>query len=231
MSTTCQTLLAWARDEIGTADTGKYNRAYYGYDSSAAWCAAFIWWLFQQAGASQLYYGGGKTAYCPILLNYHRARGQAVSDYQPGDVIFFDFNGNGIPDHVGLCESCGGNNITTIDGNTSLTSQASGGQVMRRTRNKKYICGAYRPAYEEEIDLTEEQVRAIVKEELSALQTETDKQEPSDWAAQAWQRAKETQLLDGTRPRAAMTREMMAVVEPRIEQRVAQAVLEAMDRA
>ena len=97
---TADKLLDLARQEIGVkesptgSDNVKYNTAYYARAVSGGgypWCCVFLWWLFRQAGASELFYGGGKTAYCPTLLTYHRA--QRVTDYKPGDVIFFNFSG------------------------------------------------------------------------------------------------------------------------------------------
>ncbi len=156
---TAEKILAIARGEIGNKESPansnrvKYNTAYYGKEvsgSNYAWCAAFVWWVFWKAGASALFYGGKKTAYCPTLKNYHK--GQAVKgDYRPGDVIFFNFNGGSNAAHVGICESWDGAYITTIDGNTAPTNEANGGAVMRRRRAKKYIVGAYRPGYQGQV--------------------------------------------------------------------------------
>lgn len=164
-------VLEIARREIGVKESPansnrvKYNTAYYGREVSGgnyAWCAAFVWWVFREAGASELFYGGGKTAYCPTLKTYHK--GQAVKgDYKPGDVIFFNFSGKTNAAHVGICESWDGTYITTIDGNTGTGNEANGGAVMRRKRSKKYIVGAYRPAYKEENEMTEEQVKQIAR--------------------------------------------------------------------
>ena len=43
--------------------------------------------------------------------------------YKPsaGDVIFFDWGGDGSPDHVGLVEKCDGRTVYTIEGNSSDT--------------------------------------------------------------------------------------------------------------
>lgn len=153
MSAIVQKILDIARGEIGVTENPsgsnkvKYNDAYGG--GPKAWCCVYIWWLFREAEASKLFYGGDKTAYVPTLLSFHKKAGQAVTkDYQPGDVIFFDFNSNGVADHVGLCESWDGKNITTIDGNTGEGSEANGGAVMRRTRSAKYIVGAFRPDWD-----------------------------------------------------------------------------------
>ena len=155
---TAAKILAAARAELGTTEKPagsnkvKYNTDYYGREvsgSSYPWCCVFVWWIFKQAGAASLFYGGGKTAYCPSLLSFHKGKGQGVhGNYQPGDIIFFNFSGGTGASHVGICESWDGTNITTIDGNTGTDNDANGGAVMRRKRNKRYIIGAYRPAYQ-----------------------------------------------------------------------------------
>ena len=166
-------LLALARSQLGITESPagsnrvKYNTWYYGREVSGSaypWCVAFIWWLFREAGASNLFFGGKKTASCTTLYRYHR--GQAVTDYQPGDIIFFDFSGKRkITEHVGVCESFDGSYITTLDGNTGTTNEANGGAVMRRRRAVKYVSGAYRPAYErEEEHMGVEEAKKILKE-------------------------------------------------------------------
>lgn len=89
---TAEEILEIARREIGTKETPansnrvKYNTAYYGKEVSGGkynWCCAFVWWCFREAGASSLFYGGGKTAYCPTLKSYCRDRHAAVPPDQP----------------------------------------------------------------------------------------------------------------------------------------------------
>ena len=212
---TPEELLALARAELGVTESPagsnrvKYNRAYYGREVSGSgypWCCVFIWWLFRQAGCSHLFYGGKQTAYCPALLTYHKKVGQAVSDYRPGDIIFFDFNGNGTADHVGLCESWDGTCITTIDGNTGEQSESNGGAVMRRTRSKKYIAGAYRPAYREEETMTQLQFDNLMADWL-ARQSERP---GSPWSTMP--EAMRAGITDGTRPQAFATREEVATM-------------------
>lgn len=149
---TAEQILAVARGEIGTKESPansnkvKYNDAYGA--GNVPWCVVFLWWVFREAGASSLFYGGGKTAYCPTLLSFHKGLGQSIhGGYRSGDIIFFNFSGGTGASHVGVCESFDGSSITTIDGNTGEGNDADGGAVMRRTRSKKYIIGAYRPAY------------------------------------------------------------------------------------
>ena len=93
---TAEKILEIARSQIGArespanSDNVKYNTAYYGREVSGKypWCAVFVWWVFREAGAPELYYGGGETAYCPTLMSFHKK--QAVTDYRPGDIVFFD---------------------------------------------------------------------------------------------------------------------------------------------
>lgn len=178
---TAEKILDIARGELGVkeepagSNTVKYNTAYYGREVSGSdysWCAAFVWWVFRQAGASDLYYGGNKTAYCPALMAHHR--GQQVTDYRPGDVIFFNFSGKAGAAHVGICESWDGTTITTIDGNTGTDNETNGGAVMRRRRAKRYIVGAYRPKYADAVQMCSVQLPVLKSgsfgESVKALQ-------------------------------------------------------------
>ena len=140
--------------ELGVKESpANSNRQKYGKEygvNGTAWCCQFVWWLFKKAGAAALFYGGKKTAYCPTLMNYYKKQGQFVTkNFKSGDIIFFDFNGNGQPDHVGIVEKVSGSKIYTIEGNTSTSNDANGGSVMRRTRTAKTILGAGRPNYDE----------------------------------------------------------------------------------
>ena len=192
---TASKILTHARGELGVSESPagsnkcKYNDAYGG--GPKAWCCVFLWWLFMMAGAAVLFFGGEKTAYCPTLLSWFKKKGQLVKgDPKPGDIVFFDFNGNGTPDHVGICESYDGSNITSIDGNTGEGNEANGGKVMRRTRSMSTVCAVARPAYDPE----------PVAEEADS------------WAKEAWSWAFNAGLLDGTRPKDPMTRQEFAVV-------------------
>lgn len=52
--------------------------------------------------------------------------------------------------------------------------------------------------------------------ENSALTPPSDKNDPSEWAKDAWDKAHELGLMDGTRPRDAVTREELATVLVRL---------------
>ena len=155
MKVTSQKVIDLAKSQIGVkeqpadSNTVKYNTAYYGKvvkGSAYPWCCVFIWWLFNQLGASELFYGGKKTASCTTLYNYYKKCGQVVSTPKPGDLVFFKFNKKTIQ-HIGVCVSSTASSITTIDGNTGVGNEANGGAVMQRTRSKSNVYGYARPAY------------------------------------------------------------------------------------
>lgn len=217
---TAEKILEIARSQIGTkespakSDNVKYNTAYYGRevsDGKHPWCAVFVWWVFREAGASDLYYGGDKTAYCPTLMSFHKK--QKVTDYRPGDIVFFNFSGRSSAGHVGICESWDGTYITTIDGNTGSASEDNGGAVLRRRRHKKFIVGAYRPEYQEDDDMTQDQFNTFMENYLKAKA----KEPASDWAKPFIDTAIDVGAMTdvgGTieRPKSWMTREELAVV-------------------
>ena len=217
---TANDILEIARSQIGTkespakSDNVKYNTAYYGRevsDGKHPWCAVFVWWVFREAGASDLYYGGDKTAYCPTLMSFHKK--QKVTDYRPGDIVFFNFSGRSSAGHVGICESWDGTYITTIDGNTGSASEDNGGAVLRRRRHKKFIVGAYRPEYQEDDDMTQDQFNTFMENYLKAKA----KEPASDWAKPFIDTAIDVGAMTdvgGTieRPKSWMTREELSVV-------------------
>ena len=213
---TAERLLALARGELGVTESPKgsnrvkYNDAYGG--APKAWCCVFLWWLFDQAGAGSLFYGGGKTAYCPTLFSWYRSHGQLIQgDYKPGDIVFFDFNANGQPDHVGLCERWDGERITTIDGNTGEGNEANGGAVLRRTRPLSQVCAVARPAYVARVtEVPNEEERAWFDTLMAEWLSRQAAAPSSPWSRMA--EAQALAITDGTRPGSFATREETATM-------------------
>ena len=63
-----------------------------------------------------------------------------------------------------------------------------------------------------ERDLTEQEVRRIIREELAAAQTQRDKLPASDWAAEELKKAVADGITDGTRPQGWCTRQEAALM-------------------
>jgi hypothetical protein len=119
------------------------------------WCAGFVSWCFSQAKASSLVAAENSHGFVSTIngLAYFKKKKQVVDPKhaQPGDVVFFDFDSSGQPDHVGIVESNDGKFLTTIEGNTSpgdSGSQKNGGGCYRRKRAiDKIIIGVGRPSW------------------------------------------------------------------------------------
>ena len=137
------------------AEGTKYGRdyatrhgAYYG-TSGVPYCAIFATWVLRHVGITP---PGGDFAYVPYGINAARAANRLVTKAgaQPGDLVCFDWNGDGVADHVGFVELNRGTYYQTIEGNTSpgtAGSQGNGGGVYRRTRDLSCVIAVIRPEY------------------------------------------------------------------------------------
>lgn len=195
-------VLTLARQELGVCEQPpgsnhvKYNTAYYGREVSGdayPWCCVFLWWLFWQAGALALFYGGKKTASCGELARYAKAQERYVeSGYQPGDLVFLRFSGSVIQ-HIGLVEAVDTDGtLVTIEGNTGAGSDANGGQVQRRRRRPAQAVGAFRPDYQEEC-MTQEQFETRMEAWLRGKAEEA----PGEFSAEARAWAEKAGLILG----------------------------------
>lgn len=140
----------WTDPEAGTRYgrwyAQKTGNSYYG-QSGVPYCAMFASYVFAQAGASC---AGLPGAYCPTMLSAASGHTVAKKSARPGDVVYFDWGGDGVVDHVGIVEANNGSYLTTIEGNTSSGasgSQGNGGGVYRRTRSFGVVRAVVRPSY------------------------------------------------------------------------------------
>ena len=157
---TAKQIIDKALSFVGTYDGGNnnvvFNTHFYGMSVSGSaypWCCAFVWDIFRMCGASQLFNGGQKTAYCPTVLNWGRNSGLTVDKSQGkyGDIVLFDWNGDGVADHIGLIiKKNSDGSYTTVEGNTANGNFANGGWVLKMTRYQYQIIGIIRPKYDTE---------------------------------------------------------------------------------
>lgn len=134
-------LLKLAKKHLGQG--GAIFRKYCGM-SGGAWCCAFVTYEFHEGDDSHLFYGGKKVVYCPTAIQWCRANLAQIPIYLalPMDIIFFDWNANNVPDHIGFVrERKTDQEVYTIEGNTS------GGIVAEKTRTVKYVLGCFRPHF------------------------------------------------------------------------------------
>lgn len=146
-------ILRTARAELGVTESPagsnrtKYGK-WYGLDGQP-WCMMFVQWVFAQVGAASLL--PARTASCGALMRAAKAAGKWVTGgYQPGDVVIYDFPGGSATDHCGIIVTALTTGVRAIEGNTGTGNDANGGKVMERTRQKRYIVGAFRPDFDRE---------------------------------------------------------------------------------
>lgn len=142
----------WSDPQEGT----KYGRWYaaqtgepYFGASGVSYCAMFVSWVLAQVGVKFLY------AYCPYIVRDFAAEAVGKAEARPGDIVLFDWDGDGEADHVGFVELNRGSYYQTIEGNTSSGasgSQGNGGVVARRTRSVSLVCAVIHLDYGESED-------------------------------------------------------------------------------
>jgi hypothetical protein len=140
---TAHAILVLAASQIGTGESpagsnkNKYSK---WYGMVGAWCWMFLCWLFDQKSALALIFG--KHAYVPYFKSVFSAHGEYhTSNPKTGDLVAFDFNKSGDPEHIGIVEKVISSSvIQTIEGNTS-------DHVMRRTRARSYVFAYATPKY------------------------------------------------------------------------------------
>lgn len=123
--------VGYTEDPPGSNCT-KYNRAYYGYNQPAAWCAIFCWWLCNELGEPDEYCDGLRFACCDDIQDWAAAHGLLTQTPHVGDWVLFDWDNSGDADHIGIVIKICDGYIETIEGNTGPNQDA----VMRRTRSE-----------------------------------------------------------------------------------------------
>ncbi|MBR5490570.1 MAG: CHAP domain-containing protein, partial [Oscillospiraceae bacterium] len=92
-----------------------------GYDYGD-WCAMFASFCLHYSGVGEAY---PTNAYCPFWVNELTELGYYKIPYEyvpkSGDLIFFDWEQDGIVDHVGFVEAVEGTMVYTIEGNSNAS--------------------------------------------------------------------------------------------------------------
>ena len=112
-------MVAVAKSQIGNVGGEPYWR-WWGLDYRVEWCAIFVSWVADQCGyldSGVLPKMEGVRPYVDWFIECGQWQGQ---DYEPspGDIIFFDWEGDGLADHVGIVEKVENELIYTVEGNT-----------------------------------------------------------------------------------------------------------------
>ncbi|MBZ0934954.1 lysozyme family protein [Clostridioides difficile] len=114
-----QAIVEVALTQLGN-EGGEPYWSWYGFDSHVEWCACFVSWCADQCG----YIENGiipKFAGCVDGSNWFKRNGQWQDrNYESyaGDIIFFDWEGDGLTDHVGIVERVENGTVYTVEGNS-----------------------------------------------------------------------------------------------------------------
>ena len=97
--------------------------SYYGFSERVEWCACFVHWCMRHTPSASPYYPDtANNAYCQTVANNFMAMGQwgdrNFTNLAAGDTIFFDWEGDGHTDHIGLVIGIDGNKVYTVEGNS-----------------------------------------------------------------------------------------------------------------
>ena len=133
-----------AESELHIGEKGKVFWDAFGM--TADWCCMFVWYCFKQAGLKSKFYNGGKTA--SVDTAYSWAKGNLTKvkygNEKAGDLIFFDWNSNNSPDHIGLIQKKG----YSIEGNSGNNDYTKSKVINRKISDvSSYIFAIYRPKY------------------------------------------------------------------------------------
>ena len=108
-----------ARKEIGNKCGEKYWR-WYGFNQRENWCAIFVSWCANESGIINNTIP--KFSLCTDGVKWYKDHNKWENKSyipQTGDIIFFDWNGDGHVQHVGIVEKEENGKVYTIEGNSN----------------------------------------------------------------------------------------------------------------
>nr|WP_304973124.1 lysozyme family protein [uncultured Schaedlerella sp.] len=114
-----QAIVEVALTQLGN-EGGQPYWSWYGFGGRVEWCACFVSWCADQCG----YLESGiipKFSLCSDGVNWFKGKGQWQDrSYEPtaGNIIFFDWDGDGTIDHVGIVEKSENGVVYTVEGNS-----------------------------------------------------------------------------------------------------------------
>lgn len=108
-----------AKKEIGNKGGEKYWR-WYGFNQRENWCAIFVSWCANESGIINNTIP--KFSLCTDGVKWYKDHNKWENKSyipQTGDIIFFDWNGDGHVQHVGIVEKEENGKVYTIEGNSN----------------------------------------------------------------------------------------------------------------
>lgn len=225
---TVEDVVKIATTELGTkeypfnSNSVKYNDWYYGKHvegSAYPWCMVFVQWVFNKVDVKL----PKKTASCRDLMNAAKHVNQFVTkDYKVGDVLLYSFTAtNRMPTHCGILVDIASDSAIdryiAIEGNTSNSNEANGGEVMKKRRRMSQIVGAVRPIFSEKVEddmdvskLTDKEAYEILKKAMAYA----EKLPEPAWSIQngSWKNALERKIVTTNSPEGLVRRDQLTKI-------------------
>ncbi|MEO6819939.1 MAG: peptidoglycan-binding protein [Ginsengibacter sp.] len=142
-----QSILDTAASQNGTKESPansnktKYGQ-WYGLDG-VKWCCIFVSWVYDHAGNPLEAINTSKGYQsCQSGYIFWKRNNRIVKEPQPGDIVLYDWTGDGNCDHTGIFIKwidAAKTRFQAWEGNTSLGDDSNGGQVMMRERQKTLV--------------------------------------------------------------------------------------------
>lgn len=92
--------------------------SWYGFSSRVEWCACFVSWCYAQVGLSEPRFSGCTSGGMAWFQFHGQWADRNYPDIAPGDAIFFDWDGTGDADHVGIVVGVDESRVYTVEGNS-----------------------------------------------------------------------------------------------------------------
>ena len=113
-----------------------------------AWCADFVSQGYSEVlgdeNLPEWYNNITNKAYCPNIQQAGKGHEVALEEAQAGDLVLYDWDGDGSADHVGIfIENTEEGKFMAIEGNTSNRTTGAGSSVEEKERKESQIIGIY----------------------------------------------------------------------------------------
>ena len=148
-------ILKQAKKDIGyKGNPNVYTKWYCKDNKTHAWCGMYQQYLFKKEMKCNWLDSCSNFAYVPTIVSWAKKKGYWNTNYtkaKTGDLVIYNWQPTkkGHYSHVGMVEKVSGNNLISIEGNTT-NALGKKNCVAKKTRNKKYIAGIVLLPYKEE---------------------------------------------------------------------------------
>jgi peptidoglycan hydrolase-like protein with peptidoglycan-binding domain len=135
------------KESPSNSNKTKYG-AWYGLDGEK-WCAIFVSFIYHHAGHPLEAIDRPKGYQsCQSGFNFWKRKNRFTKEPQPGDIVLYDWTGDGHCDHTGIFVTWLDDAKTRFqawEGNTAQGNDSDGGQVILRERRKTMVSAFVTP--------------------------------------------------------------------------------------